>query len=257
MNDLEYQNHEGIRRSDLFTIFNKTPLHFKYEIDHPKEDTDALMFGRAAHMAVLEYDRFMDTYVEAPICDRRTKEGKEIYNAFIAASEGKEVLTHDQMQTILDMRSVIVNNPNFERFITGKTETAIFWKDSETGEVCKIKPDVITEIDGVHYIVDYKTTDSCADGAFERSVRKYGYKFQAGMYREGCFQTDFNEYKFAFLAQEKSAPYAARLYICTDEFCEEGLEQFRYALNLYHECKVNDDWYGYDATTLLEDGRND
>ena len=257
MNDTEYQNHEGIRRSDLFTIFSKTPLHFKYEIDHPREDTDALMFGRAAHMAVLEYDRFIETYVEAPICDRRTKEGKEIYNAFLSESEGKEFLTHDQMEMILAMREVIVNDEILSKFVSGQTEVPIFWTDSETGEPCKIRPDVITEVDGIKYIVDYKTTDSCADGTFERSVRKYGYKFQAGMYREGAFQHDFNEYKFAFLAQEKSAPYATRLYICTDEFCDEGFDQFRYALNLYHECKATDNWYGYDSTELLEDGRND
>ena len=33
------------------------------------------------------------------------------------------------------------------------------------------------------FIVDYKTSDSCEDGHFERSCRQYGYKFgKTGMY---------------------------------------------------------------------------
>ena len=46
------------------------------------------------------------------------------------------------------------------------------------------------------FIVDYKTTDSCEDGHFERSARQYGYKFQSGMYTEGVTINTGDDYDF-------------------------------------------------------------
>ena len=37
---MNYEDMPGIRRSDLWKI-NKTPLHFRYEMDHPTEPTSA------------------------------------------------------------------------------------------------------------------------------------------------------------------------------------------------------------------------
>lgn len=248
MTNQEYDTQDGIRRSDLFTILNQTPFHFKYAIEHKEEaETLALLEGRAAHKEILEPDTFVDEFVCAPQCDRRTKEGKEIYARFLTESEGKEVLSPDSYQKIKDMAAAIRQNPIAMKFLAGIHEKSFFWTDPDTGEKCKVKPDCIAEVDGKKYIVDYKTTDSCQDGHFERSVKKYGYKFQAGMYREGVFQNTFDDYGFAFVAQEKKAPYAVRVYICDEDFIQEGFEQFRTAISLYHWCKENDNWYGFEG----------
>ena len=248
MTNKEYGEHEGVRRSDLFTILSQTPAHFKYALEHRDEaESLALLEGRAAHKEILEPDTFGDEFICAPQCDRRTKEGKEIYAAFLTKAEGKDVLTAESYQKIKDMAEAIRQNPIAMKFLTGIHEKSFFWTDTETGEVCKVRPDCIAEIDGKKYIVDYKTTESCQDGHFERSVRKYGYKFQAGMYREGVFQNTFDEYGFAFVAQEKRAPFAVRVYVCNEDFIQEGYEQFRQALSIYHWCKENDKWYGYEG----------
>ena len=247
MTNKEYREHDGVSRSALNTILTKSPMHFKYETEHKDEETLALLEGRAAHKMILEPATFDDEFVVAPKCDRRTKEGKETYAAFLAECEGKDVLTDESMTKITEMAAAIKQNETAVKFLTGEHEISFFWTDAQTGEKCKVRPDCLAEIDGVKYIVDYKTTESCADGAFERSVRKYGYKFQAGMYREGVFQNTFDEYKFAFVAQEKKAPYAVRVYICNDDFVAEGYEQFKEAIGIYHWCKVNDNWYGYEG----------
>lgn len=244
----EYRNADGISRSELNVLRELTPMHFKYSVEN-KEDSEtlALLEGRAAHKEILEPDTFVDEFACAPQCDRRTKEGKEIYSRFLMEAEGKDVLPADSYQKVKDMAEAIKKNPLAMLFLTGEHEQSFFWTDPETGEACKVRPDCIATVDGKKYIVDYKTTESCADGAFERSVRKYGYKFQAGMYREGVFQNTFDEYGFAFVAQEKKAPYAVRVYICSEDFINEGFEQFRQTINLYHWCKVNDNWYGYEG----------
>lgn len=247
MTNKEYRQTEGISRSELFTILSKTPMHFLYEQTHPKEDTPALAFGRATHKAILEPETFSDEFVVAPKVDRRTKDGKETWNKFVEDNAGKEVITEEDFETLQDMKAVIDNDVHASAFLSGIHEQSFFWTDSATGEKCKVRPDCITEVDGKKYLVDYKTTDSCADGAFERSVRKYGYKFQSGMYREGYFQNTFEDVGFVFVAQEKTAPYAVRVYICSDEFLNEGYTQFREAIGIYHECKTTNHYWGYEG----------
>ena len=247
MSNKTYREHEGVSRSELNTILTKSPLHFKYSQEHHDEDTPALLEGRAAHKMILEPETFTEEFAICPECDRRTKEGKATYAEFIESAAGKDVITSDIMSKICEMAEAIKQNETAAKFLEGEHERSFFWTDSETGEPCKVRPDCLAEVDGQKYIVDYKTTDSCADGAFERSVRKYGYKFQAGMYREGVFQNTFEDYKFAFVAQEKKAPYAVRVYICDDDFTREGYELFRKAIGTYHWCKENDNWFGYEG----------
>ena len=243
----EYRSMEGISRSELNTILQKSPMHFLYERMHPKEDTPALAFGRAVHKAILEPETFSDEFVEGITVDRRTKEGKQKWENFMVAVGDKDVISPADMEILRDMKAVIDKDPIASAFLTGEHEQSFFWTDATTGEKCKVRPDCIAEIDGKTYLVDYKTTDSCANGAFERSVRKYGYKFQAGMYREGYFQNTFKDAGFAFVAQEKTAPYAVRVFICTDEFIDEGYNLFREAIGIYHDCNINNHFYGYEG----------
>lgn len=259
MTNEEYRKHEGVSRSELFTILNKTPHHYKYMKEHPTEPTNAMIFGSAAHKFILEREDFSKEYAVAPVVDRRTKEGKERYNQFITESEGKIVINQEDYFKILEMAMAIDSYPDAKTFLTGSCEQSFFWRDEATGEMCKIRPDCLTTVAGKKYIVDYKTTDSCQDGHFERSAKKYGYQMQAGMYREGMFENTFDEYGFVFVAQEKTAPYAVRIYICSDGYMDEGFTQFREALGIYAECKYTDNWYGYEGcynvtTELLEEG---
>lgn len=252
MTNKEYREHAAVSRSELSVLLKNTPLHFKYAIDHPEEkDSKSLAFGRAAHKYILEKELFSLEFAVAPNVDRRTKAGKEEYEAFLTESAGKEVITADEYETIKAMSNAIDEDPFARRFLTGLCEQSYFWTDKETGEECKVRPDCITDYEGKKYIVDYKTTDSCADGHFERSVRQYGYKFQSGMYREGVFQNTFEDYGFVFVAQEKKPPFACRVYVCNEDFLIEGYEQFRKAISLYHWCKTNECWYGYEGSETL------
>ena len=99
-------------------------------------------------------------------------------------------------------------------------------------------------------IVDYKTTSSCENGAFERDARKYGYQLQAAMYREGLLQARLQEFGFAFIAQEKTAPYAVRVYRCDPGWIDDGVEIYRDLLDLYHKCKTKNEWPGYEEVTM-------
>ena len=243
MTDTQYNEIPALRRSALWE-FRKSPAHYKYAVEHPQEETAALRFGIAVHMSILEPDRFAQEYIIAPKIDRRTKAGKEQYAALMES--GKIVLSKDEGDAINAMTDAIMKCDEAVDLLVGEHEVPIEWTDPKTGEACKCRPDVI----GEDVIVDYKTTDSCQDGHFERSAMRYGYQLQAAMYREGLLNTRFKEYGFVFIAQEKKPPYAVRIYHCDPGWIEDGEEIYRELLDQYHFCKINNKWEGYEEVTL-------
>ena len=252
---MTYNELPAVRRSELWEI-RKSPAHYLYAVQHPEEDTPALAFGTAAHKYILEQDDFWNHYAIAPEVDRRTKDGKATWIRFVTEMEqtGKSSISISDYMMIEEMDAAIKANPTAAELLkTGQHEVPIQWNDPVTGEPCKCRPDCLTEYKGQKYIVDYKTTQSCEDGHFERSCRQYGYKLQAAMYTEGLFQTELTEYRFAFVAQEKKAPYAVRVYFCDGGFIEEGMNLFRELIGIYHDCKTKGEWPGYADMELIAD----
>ncbi len=244
----KYDNIPAVRRSDLWEL-RKSPAHYLYKVTHPEEPTAALLFGTAAHKYILEPETFWDNYIEMPRIDRRTKAGKEEYQRIVES--GKIPISSNDLSVIIDMDAQIKAHPLAALLLkTGDHEVPIEWTDEKTGELCKCRPDVITEYDGEDWIVDYKTTTSCMDGAFEKSCKMYGYKLQAGMYSEGVFCKTFRDCRFAFVAQEKTPPYAVRVYTCDEGFRIEGQELFHKLIGIYHDCKELGEWPGYKDEVL-------
>lgn len=255
----EYRSRTGISKSSL-ELFKKSPLHYKYSIENPKEDTPSLLFGRAAHKYILEKETFAEEFAVAPKVDRRTGEGKMTWVEFMESVGTREIIERDQMQQIIEMDKAVDAVPLARQLLTGVHEISYFWTDVPTGEICKCRPDCLTTFEGKKLIVDYKTCNSCADGDFERNVRRYNYALQVGQYTEGLFNCDLEEYGFAFVAQEKKPPYAVRVYICDKEFIREGVDEFRTLMGIYHKCKTENVWPGYEMfinvpVTLYADDR--
>ena len=248
----------AVRRSSLW-LMNKSPAHYQWAVNHPEEPTKAKQFGIAAHKYILQPGVFLNEYAVAPKVDRRTKEGKEAFAAFMDRLDVRSIVEAEDYETIKQMDEAIQGNEMANELLNSfkcKYETIFVWTDDLTGEPCKCRTDCLTEYDGKKYIVDYKTADSCEDGHFEWACRKYGYQFQAGMYREGVFQSTSEEYGFVFVAQEKKPPYAVRVYFCTEEFINQGYYKFRELIGLYHMCRESGTWPGYPEVDLVEEAAN-
>lgn len=253
VNEAIYANIPAVRRSDLWEL-RKSPAHYLYVVTHEKAPTPALLFGTAAHKYILETDKFWDEYMLAPEVDKRTKDGKATWNQFLRElnETGKQLITPSDYTTIEDMDAAITAHETAAVLLkTGQHEVPVEWVDPITGELCKCRPDCLTTFCGRPYIVDYKTTTSCEAGVFERACKNYGYKLQAAMYTEGLFQKTLTRYGFAFVAQEKDPPYAVRVYFCDDGFIDDGMETFRQLIEIYHDCKILNNWPGYPDSELI------
>lgn len=248
MNEKDYNSAEGIRRSDLWKM-EDSPEKFKYFLDHPVEQTPAMAFGSACHKYVLEMDDFLNEYAIAPDINRRTNAGKAEWEAFCDANPGKELVSKDDYETMIEMRQAIDRCPLAKKLLFGKgeTEKAYFWTDKETGEKCKIKCDRIVTYNRRRYIIDYKTTQCAETFRFNSDIWKMGYHFQAGMYAEGYKAANRKKKLpgFLFVAQEKKPPYSVNVIEVPEDVMAAGVAKFHELLRKMHECKEADLWAGY------------
>ena len=88
MTEQEYNKAPGIRRSLLWEI-RRSPAHLKWRMENPPEATPALIFGQALHAAVLTPEDYGRQFAVMPGVDRRTKAGREAWDAAAAVAQSE------------------------------------------------------------------------------------------------------------------------------------------------------------------------
>lgn len=249
----EYRDREGISSSELKKIM-KSPLHYKHWKDNPEDtDTPSLLMGRAAHKYVLETYDFYNEFAVAPNVDRRTKDGKAQWLLFCDENEGKDIITQEQFEQIDAMRTAAYATPFVSKLMSGDKELSFWGIDEDTGLTIKCRPDCITDWNGKHILVDYKTAQCVENMKFYRDSIKFGYDLQMAYYLDILKQNTGHDYMVVIIAQEKDAPYATNVFQLSENYLENGRELYKEMLKVYKECSETDNWYGYmkDGISIL------
>lgn len=245
ISNAEYRKRDGVSSSDLKKMI-KSPAHYKYWKEHADEvSTPALVFGKAAHKYMLEQDEFFDEFAIAPLCDRRTKDGKETYAKFLEESIGKDVISNEDFEIIMDMHKALYETPFVEKLLSGEKELSFYGVDEETGLKLKVRPDCITDWNGQHLLIDYKTCADADNMKFCRDSIKFNYDLQLAMYRDVLKQNTGHDYTVVIIAQEKNPPYATNVFQLSEKYLNGGRELYKEMLRIYKECEETDNWYGY------------
>lgn len=243
MTHQQYLEAPAINKSALDQVA-KSPAHYKAWLEEPQEPTEAMVFGTAAHRLILEPELFERTTVVAPVVDRRTKVGKETWEAFCAQNVGKLVLTDEQSKALKRMSENWLTHPLCRGIQThAQYEKSAFWKDPVTGLLCKARADIIH---GSGMILDLKTTDSAIETEFQKSVAKWRYHVQAAWYVDGFKQAvGENFHSFLFIAMEKKAPFAISIFMADHEMIDIGRRLYRENLDLLASCLEADHFPAY------------
>lgn len=244
MTEQEYRKHPAISRSELFKM-SESPEKFKYYREHPEEPTPALLFGQLFHAMALQPETVWEQFALMPNVDRRTKAGKEAFSEFEALAEGKTIVTVDMVEQATAMCEALNKNEFVKKLLKGEKEKPFFWVDEMTGEECKCRTDVLTEVGENLIIVDLKTADCAETEKIMHSAIKYGYDFQSAMYSEGVKINTGKDPLFVFIVIEKKPPYAINILQADKLLIRRGYDLFREYIGIYHECKTTDNWYGY------------
>lgn len=248
-----YHARPAVGHSALVRIM-RSPAHYREYVANPPEPTPAMQLGTAFHTALLEPDRFGESFVMAPKFDRRTKEGKAAAEAWETENAGKMALTAEQMAAIRSMASSVRCHAGADKLLSqGLAEMSGFWIDLESGVECKCRPDfLVMDGDKVSGIVDVKTcSDAGADG-FARAIATLGYDVQAAFYQDGLNALAGRSIPFYFIAVEKEPPYAVATYSAGIDVIEVGRAKYRGALQLLKWCRARDTWPGYQPNGEIE-----
>lgn len=250
MPEEEYRKDPAVNKSTLWEM-RKSPAHYKYALDHPQPDTPALKFGRALHMAVLEPDAYSKHYAVGIDADRRTKAGREQWDAFQAANADREIISSADHDVIVEMYSAVWNAAGKLLNKTGR-EIPAFWRDPDTGIKCKCRWDAIDNRLNCYKVIDLKTCADASTEAFTKDALKYGYDVQAAHYLRG-FRAVYGKKKvdFYFVCIEKTPPYAVNVIKASDSFIERGTWILMDLMNKLGECRKTDAWPSYGNNELV------
>lgn len=246
----DYHKRElGVVSKSALDRVRRSPAHYRAWIDGrlPDDDTPALRFGRAFHMALLEPERFATTYTELPRFDMRTKAGKEGRAAWDAEHADAEPIRFDDLMTITNMVEAVRAHPLARQMVRdGESELTLSWSDPDTGLPCKSRLDFYVR--DLAMIVDAKSTDDATWDEFRRDVAKYGYHRQDALYRAAALALDLPVQHFVLLAVEKSPPYAVATYTLDAEGVGKGYGSVRRDIDTLAECMKTGKFPGYPET---------
>lgn len=235
-------------------LIARSPAHYfhKYlSAERPAEKrTPALIQGGAIHTAVLEPHLFAGQYAIEPEVNKRTNKGKEDIELFVAANQGKTIIDLDTYTMAMRMRDAVYKHPVASELLNaGTAEQTIVWNDEDTGARCKCRPDFVTA-SGI--ILDLKSTEDASSEAFGKSSFNYRYHVQAPFYSDGVEANGRSFEGFAFIAVEKTPPYAVVIYYVDDRIMSLGRQAYKKDLERYVMCLEKNQWpaYGDDVQPL-------
>lgn len=253
-----YHSPNGYISSTTLKEYRRSPLHARHAMLVKREPTPAIIFGSAYHTLILEPELFDKEYYVLDLDSRpdvdmnmNSKNNKRWREDILARNVGRQMITKEQHDIMLEMKEVLMANRNAVFFFTGGIAEESYYFEID-GVKCKIKPDYRKK----KAIADLKTTEDSSPKAFSSSCAEYGYHISAAMYRIGVSLVDGLEghLPFYFVVQEKKPPYAVAVYLATDEFIRKGEEEFYQLLNLHKSCVESGNWPAYEIQSDNERG---
>ncbi len=223
--------------------------------DRKSKETSAKTIGTALHCYLMERERFHQDYIILPKLDidsdlYRQESKKPDFLQNFALHKTKDAKTFKYIGSKIELKEsefaeikeaveyLEKQEAAGSLFSNGYREVSVFWRDRETGLMCKCRPDYLAP----KYIADYKSINDIEK--IGKSMADYKYYIQAAFYLEGLSQIrkiqngpllDIEHNNFIFAFQEKESPYLVRLKAFDEEVLNIGRDKFRLGLQIYKE----------------------
>lgn len=228
-----------------------SPLHYRYALDHPREDTEALLLGRVVHCAVYEPDRMDARYVVMPRFHGGQNDDTAERNGYAGGKQAKrrwleehadaEVVPGELYVRAIGMRDALMADPVAAPMIVGGyAEQHIEWVDEATGIKCRGRVD---HVNG--RLSDLKSTRNIVPRRFAADAVRYGYPSQLAFYADGLAANGIVlEHRPVNIVGESSPPHDVLVLEYDEDDIEAGRRVYRECLDKLAWCRANDCWPG-------------
>ena len=247
----------------------KSPRYYKYMLEHPQEQNDAMRFGSLFHdcMAGLGQGGSVKDVLDAivvfePPTNKTTGKAtlayQEAYLDFAEKTQGRLIVSIDDKEALTGMLTSLINSGGATseqvRLLLkwGKPEVSIFY-ETEDGIKIKIRPDLLTP----KKIVDWKSTslDDLTEESINREILRYGYHISAAQYQWVVHKVTGKWLDFYLVFVQKQAPYDCVMVNMANygyHYKEEwdmlipgpGALEFERLLGLHIKCVKSNEWPG-------------
>lgn len=265
-----YHDGVGISKTGLDYIA-RSPLHFYSQYLDPnrppeKDRRGDQLTGQLLHCALLEPSEFDRRYAAMPpdaparptdaMRNAKNPSDSSIervrwWDAFTFKNDGKTIVTSEQRVEAFAQAASIRALPEIGKALArGRAEVSAYWIDEATGELCRCRPDWVSDVDDDSVIlIDAKTYSDASPDDFRRQIARMAYHVQDAWYSDGYEKASGKTVLgFIFAAVETERPYAASPIMLDDEGVQQGRRDYRRLLNSYAQCRRTGIWPGYSNT---------
>ena len=244
----EYHGSGELSRSTAWSLLQSCPAKVRYDMNNPKPSSPALVIGSGFHTATLEPEKLDDEFAVKPSeidgQGPRTKHYKESFELMQKSEPDKQWLAPADYDLILEMAGSALDNPVLRHYMAdiNKVVEGTGYFEME-GAKCKVRPDLY--IPGAGVVIDLKSTQDASNRGFTKSVRQFGYLFQACWYMHALRLLGEKPKQFVFIAVEKTAPYATAAYTIKESDINKQFSNMERACQLWASCQSSGIWPGY------------
>ncbi len=243
---LSYEGYRSIPAVNYSSLkwMKRSPLAYRYFMDHPMPATAAMQLGSHTHRMILEPDTVGDFAVWGEQEGQNVRRGKvwEQFQAECAVS-GKEVITKDERTSMIEMATAVRRSALAMRYLDGgRSEVSHVWRDQAFDKACKGRFDKVIEVEGRPHIVDLKTTRDCRPLRFGNEAYRMGYHIQLAMYQEGYRILTGETPVMVEIAVENKPPYELVVYSINDDLLWKGYDDYKFLMKLLCESERTGKW---------------
>ena len=207
--------------------FAKSPNHYLLYKQRKMKPTPAMQLGSIADCLVLTPDRFERQYSVLPEIDRRTKEGKAIYETFLEDAQGKELVKMETYREAKSIADAVIHHREAMELLQGQKQVEL------SGEIHGIEFRGFADAVNSNSVIDLKTTQDASPGNFQKQAYNLMYHLQCAIYLELS-----GAHNFFWVAVENRAPHNVAIYAPDQDFKDRGQEL------LYDLCQRFKAWDG-------------
>jgi hypothetical protein len=212
--------------------FAKSPSHYIHYINSKKEPSKEMAFGSLIHCLLLYSQQFPELFIVAPDVDRRTTDGKAKWNEFLSQSEGKIIVTGDELDQATEIVNKVFADESIHSMIKECTHFEHKWTNSINGLPFTGYIDALSD----DFIIEVKTTSDANPVNFMRDFYNRKYHIQASLYK-----TVMNK-PVVYIIIETKPPFNYFFAQITTAYTDLGWREIGMLTNKFKECMKENAW---------------
>ena len=188
-----------------------------------------MAFGSLIHCLLLQPNEFNNQFAVMSNIDRRTKDGKAAYEAFLLSAEGKEVITEEQYEEANNLVNKVISEPHIAQAIQNCNRFEHEWRADING----IPFRGFFDGEADDYILEVKTANDASPKTIINDFYNRQYHIQAGLYSQVSAKP------IKYLIIETTSPFNIVLADADHAFVDYGMKEAVKNINAFKVCLEN------------------